>query len=195
MNKKKVAILTVIIGALSYAAYQTGKSKVNQKSQRAIEVNMNSRVKTTGKFNYYSDDEIRNELQKAGVNQKSIETFLSGNKTALTADIPLKQKKDVFMKAVEEDRKNYLAIAALAKVAFAQDDRSTAIKYYKKVIEINPKFQKGYENLIERYEDFQDYENLKITAEKLIKLDSEDPVSYDGLNYYFKYNKDYKKAI
>ena len=56
MNKKKVAILTVIIGALSYAAYQTGKSKVNQKSQRAIEVNMNSRVKTTGKFNYYSDD-------------------------------------------------------------------------------------------------------------------------------------------
>ena len=195
MNKKKVAVLTVIIGALSYAAYQTGKSKVNQKSQRAIEVNMNSRVKTTGKFNYYSDDEIRNELQKAGVNQKSIETFLSGNKTALTADIPLKQKKDVFMKAVEEDRKNYLAIAALAKVAFAQDDRSTAIKYYKKAIEINPKFQKGYENLIERYEDFQDYENLKITAEQLIKLDSEDPVSYDGLYYYFKYKKNYKKAI
>ena len=27
MNKKKVAALTVIIGALSYAAYQTGKIK------------------------------------------------------------------------------------------------------------------------------------------------------------------------
>ena len=195
MNKKKVAVLTVIIGALSYAAYQTGKSKVNQKNQRAVEVNLTSSVKDNGKFDYYSENEIRNELQKAGVNKKSIEAFLSGNKTALTADIPLKQKKEIFMKALEEDGNNYLAIAALGKIAYAQDDRSTAISYYKKSIETNPKFQKGYENLIRRYRDYEDYENLKITAEQLIKLYPEDPVSYDGLYHYFKYKKDYKKAI
>ena len=74
------------------------------------------------------------------------------------------------MKAVKEDSKNYLAVAALGKIAFAQDDRSASINYYKKVIEINPRFQKGYENLIKRYEDFQDYENLKAISEQLIKL-------------------------
>ena len=132
MNKKKVAVLTVIIGALSYAAYQTGKSKVNQKNQRAIEVNLTSSVKDNGKFDYYSENEIRNELQKAEVNKKSIEAFLSANKMALNADIPLKQKKEIFMKALEEDGNNYLAIAALGKIAYAQDDRSTAISYYKK---------------------------------------------------------------
>ena len=115
MNKKKVAVLTVIIGALSYAAYQTGKSKVNQKNQRAVEVNLTSSVKDNGKFDYYSENEIRNELQKAGVNKKSIEAFLSANKMALNADIPLKQKKEIFMKALEEDGNNYLAIAALGK--------------------------------------------------------------------------------
>ena len=195
MNKKKVAVLTVIIGALSYAAYQTGKSKVNQKNQRAVEVNMTSSAKNNRKFDYYSENEIRNELQKAGINRKSIETFISANKTALSGDIPLKRKKDEFIKAIEEDKKNYLAVAALGKVAFAQDERSTAISYYKKSIEINPKFQKGYENLIRRYRDYEDYENLKITAEQLIKLYPEDPVSYDGLYHYFKYKKDYKKAI
>ena len=51
---------------------------------------------------------------------------------ALNADIPLKQKKEIFMKALEEDGNNYLAIAALGKIAYAQDDRSTAISYYKK---------------------------------------------------------------
>ena len=89
MNKKKVAVLTVIIGALSYAAYQTGKSKVNQKNERAVEVNMTSSVKDSGKFDYYSENEMRNELQKAGVDKKSIETFLLANKTALSGDIPL----------------------------------------------------------------------------------------------------------
>jgi len=195
MNKKKVAVLTVIIGALSYAAYQTGKSKVNEKNQRAVEVNLTSSVKDNGKFDYYSENEIRNELQKAGVNKKSIEAFLSANKMALNADIPLKQKKEIFMKALEEDSNNYLAIAALGKIAYAQDDRSTAINYYKKSIEVNPKFQKGYENLIRRYRDYEDYENLKITAEQLIKLYPENPVSYDGLYHYFKYKKNYKKAI
>ena len=195
MNKKKVAALTVIIGALSYAAYQTGKSKVNQKNQRAVEVNMTSSAKSDRKFEYYSENEIRNELRKAGVSKKSIETFISANKIALSGDIPLKQKKDEFIKAIEEDKKNYLAVAALGKVAFAQDDRSTAISYYKKSIEINPKFEKGYENLIRRYRDYEDYENLKITSEQLIKLYPEDPVSYDGLYHYFKYKKDYKKAI
>ena len=195
MNKKKVAVLTVIIGALSYAAYQTGKSKVNEKNQRAVEVNLTSSVKDNGKFDYYSENEIRNELQKAGVNKKSIEAFLSANKMDLNADIPLKQKKEIFMKALEEDGNNYLAIAALGKIAYAQDDRSTAISYYKKSIEINPKFQKGYENLIRRYRDYEDYENLKITAEQLIKLYPENPVSYDGLYHYFKYKKNYKKAI
>ena len=140
MNKKKVAVLTVIIGALSYAAYQTGKSKVNQKNQRAVEVNLTSSVKDNGKFDYYSENEIRNELQKAGVNKKSIEAFLSANKMDLNADIPLQQKKDMFMKAVKEDSKNYLAVAALGKIAFAQDDRSASINYYKKVIEINHRF-------------------------------------------------------
>ena len=195
MNKKKVAALTVIIGALSYAAYQTGKSKVNQKNERAVEVNMTSSAKNNRKFDYYSENEIRNELQKAGMNKKSIEAFLSANKMALNADIPLKQKKEIFMKALEEDGNNYLAIAALGKIAYAQDDRSTAISYYKKSIEINPKFQKGYENLIRRYRDYEDYENLKITAEQLIKLYPENPVSYDGLYHYFKYKKNYKKAI
>ena len=56
MNKKKVAVLTVIIGALSYAAYQTGKSKVNQKNQRAVEVNLTSSVKDNVKFDYYSEN-------------------------------------------------------------------------------------------------------------------------------------------
>jgi len=134
-------------------------------------------------------------LQKAGVDKKSIETFLLANRTALSGDIPLQQKKDMFMKAVKEDSKNYLAVAALGKVAFAQDERSTAISYYKKSIEINPKFRKGYENLIRRYRDYEDYENLKITAEQLIKLYPENPVSYDGLYHYFKYKKNYKKAI
>ena len=132
MNKKKIAVLTIIIGVMSYAAYQTGKSKVNQKNQRAVEVNMTSSAKNNRKFDYYSENEIRNELQKAGINRKSIETFISANKTALSGDIPLKQKKDEFIKAIEEDKKNYLAVAALGKVAFAQDDRSTAISYYKK---------------------------------------------------------------
>ena len=41
MNKKKVAVLTVIIGALSYAAYQTGKSKVNEKlNNKKMEKNL-----------------------------------------------------------------------------------------------------------------------------------------------------------
>ena len=195
MNKKKIAVLTIIIGVMSYAAYQTGKSKVNQKNQRAVEVNMTSSAKSDRKFEYYSENEMRNELQKAGVDKKSIETFLLANKTALSGDIPLQQKKDMFMKAVKEDSKNYLAVAALGKIAFAQDDRSASINYYKKVIEINPRFQKGYENLIKRYEDFQDYENLKAISEQLIKLYPEDPVSYDGLYHYFKYKKDYKKAI
>ena len=66
MNKKKVAVLTVIIGALSYAAYQTGKSKVNQKNQRAVEVNLTSSVKDNGKFDYYSE----NEIAKGGGEQK-----------------------------------------------------------------------------------------------------------------------------
>ena len=195
MNKKKIAVLTIIIGVMSYAAYQTGKSKVNQKNQRAVEVNMTSSAKNNRKFDYYSENEIRSELQKVRVDKKSIETFLLANRTALSGDIPLQQKKDMFMKAVKEDSKNYLAIAALGKIAFAQDDRSASINYYKKVIEINPRFQKGYENLIKRYEDFQDYENLKTTAEQLMKLYPEDPVSYDGLYHYFKYKKDYKKAI
>ena len=195
MNKKKIAVLTIMIGVMSYAAYQTGKSKTGSKNERAVEVNMTSSVKDNGKFDYYSENEMRNELQKAGVDKKSIETFLLANRTALSGDIPLQQKKDMFMKAVKEDSKNYLAVAALGKVAFAQDDRSTAISYYKKSIEINPKFRKGYENLIRRYRDYEDYENLKITAEQLIKLYPENPVSYDGLYHYFKYKKDYKKAI
>ena len=195
MNKKKIAVLTIMVGVMSYAAYQTGKSKTGLKNERAVEVNMTSSVKDSGKFDYYSENEIRNELQKAGINRKSIETFISANKTALSGDIPLKQKKDEFIKAIEEDKKNYLAVAALGKVAFAQDERSTAISYYKKSIETNPKFQKGYENLIRRYRDYEDYENLKITAEQLIKLYPENPVSYDGLYHYFKYKKDYKKAI
>ena len=70
--------------------------------------------------------------REAGVDKKSIETFLLANKTALSGDIPLQQKKDMFMKAVKEDSKNYLAVAALGKIAYAQDDRSTAISYYKK---------------------------------------------------------------
>ena len=49
------------------------------------------------------------------MNKKSIEAFLSANKMALNADIPLKQKKEIFMKALEEDGNNYLAIAALGK--------------------------------------------------------------------------------
>ena len=195
MNKKKIAVLIIMVGVMSYAAYQTGKSKTGLKNERAVEVNMTSSVKDSGKFDYYSKNEMRNELQKAGVDKKSIETFLLANKTALSGDIPLQQKKDMFMKAVKEDSKNYLAVAALGKIAFAQDDRSASINYYKKVIEINPRFQKGYENLIKRYEDFQDYENLKAISEQLIKLYPEDPVSYDGLYHYFKYKKDYKKAI
>ena len=195
MNKKKIAVLTIMIGVMPYATYQSGKSKINSKNERAVEVNMTSSAKSGEKFEYYSENEIRNELQKAGVSKKSIETFILANKTALSGDIPLKQKKDEFIKAVEEDKKNYLAVAALGKIAFAQDDRSTAISYYKKSIETNPKFEKGYENLIRRYRDYEDYENLKITAEQLIKLYSEDPVSYDGLYHYFKYKKDYKKAI
>ena len=195
MNKKKVAVLTVIIGALSYAAYQTGKSKVNQKNQRAVEVNMTSSAKSDRKFDYYSENEIRNELQKAGINRKSIETFISANKTALSGDISLKQKKDEFIKAVKEDNKNYLAIAALGKIACVQDEHSASVDYYKKVIEINPKFEKGCENLIRRHEDAKDYENLKIVAEQLIQLYPENPISYNGFYYYFKYKKDYKKAI
>ena len=27
MNKKKIAVLTIMVGVMSYAAYQTGKSK------------------------------------------------------------------------------------------------------------------------------------------------------------------------
>lgn len=195
MNKKKIAVLTIMVGVMSYATYQSGKSKINSKNERAVEVNMTSSAKSGEKFEYYSENEIRNELQKAGVSKKSIETFILANKTALSGDIPLKQKKDEFIKVVEEDKKNYLAVAALGKVAFAQNERSTAISYYKKSIEINPKFQKGYENLIRRYRDYEDYENLKITAEQLIKLYPENPVSYDGLYHYFKYKKDYKKAI
>ena len=115
MNKKKVAALTVIIGALSYAAYQTGKSKVNQKNQRAVEVNMTSSAKNNRKFDYYSENEIRNELQKAGINRKSIETFISANKTVLSGDIPLKRKKDEFIKAIEEDKKKLFGSSGLGK--------------------------------------------------------------------------------
>lgn len=93
MNKKKIAVLTIMVGVMSYATYQSGKSKINSKNERAVEVNMTSSVKDSGKFDYYSENEMRNELQKAGVNKKSIETFLSANKTALSGDITLQQKK------------------------------------------------------------------------------------------------------
>lgn len=99
MNKKKIAVLTIMVGVMSCAAYQTGKSKTGLKNERAVEVNMTSSVKDNGKFDYYSENEMRNELQKAGVDKKSIETFLLANKTALSGDIPLQQKKDMFIES------------------------------------------------------------------------------------------------
>ena len=87
-------------------------------------------------------------------------------------------------------------MAALGKVAYAEDDHPTSREYYKKAIEVNPKFEKGYENLIRRYEDTRDEENLRIFSEKMIKLFPDNPVGYNGLfNYYREYKKDYGKAI
>ena len=34
MNKKKIAVLTIMVGVMSCAAYQTGKSKTGLKNER-----------------------------------------------------------------------------------------------------------------------------------------------------------------
>ena len=184
---------------ISYTSFsapkKNGNKKSYQKNESSAKIETATYTKSNSKFRYYSDAEIRKELQEAGINSKSVDTFIAANNIAKKDNVQLKDKKAEFLKAAELDKKNYLAVAALGKVAFAQDDRSTAISYYKKSIETNPKFQKGYENLIRRYRDYEDYENLKITAEQLIKLYPENPVSYDGLYHYFKYKKDYKKTI
>ena len=200
MNRKKIAILLMVILTISYTSFsapkKNGNKKSYQKNESSVKIETATSIKSKSKFRYYSDAEIRKELQEAGINSKSVDTFIAANNIAKKDNVQLKDKKAEFLKAAELDKKNYLALDALGKVAYAEDDHPTSREYYKKAIEVNPKFEKGYENLIRRYEDSRDEENLRIFSEKIIKLFPDNPVGYNGLfNYYREYKKDYEKAI
>ena len=185
MNRKKIAILLMVILTISYTSFsapkKNGNKKSYQKNESSAKIETATSTKSKSKFRYYSDAEIRKELQEAGINSKSVDTFIAANNIAKKDNVQLKDKKAEFLKAAELDKKNYLALAALGKVAYAEDDHPTSREYYKKAIEVNPKFEKGYENLIRRYEDTRDEENLRIFSEKMIKLFPDNPVGYNGL--------------
>ena len=161
MNRKKIAILLMVVLTMSYTSFsapkKNGNKKSYQKNESSAKIETATSNKSNSKFRYYSDAEIRKELQEAGINSKSVDTFIAANNIAKKDNVQLKDKK---------------------------------------AIEVNPKFEKGYENLIRRYEDTRDEENLRIFSEKMIKLFPDNPVGYNGLfNYYREYKKDYGKAI
>ena len=196
MNKKKIAVLTIMVGVMSYATYQSGKSKINSKNERAVEVNMTSSAKSGEKFEYYSENEIRNELQKAGVSKKSIETFILANKTALSGDIPLKQKKDEFIKAIEEDKKNYLPYYYLGILVYQEENNvKRSMQYFEKAIEANPKNPMAYNNLAVRYGQVNMEKEQLALVKKMIKLFPDFPEGYFSLAAIHFRNKNYLDSI
>ena len=102
----------MVILTISYTSFsapkKNGNKKSYQKNESSAKIETATSNKSNSKFRYYSDAEIRKELQEAGINSKSVDTFIAANNIAKKDNVQLKDKKAEFLKAVELDKKNYL---------------------------------------------------------------------------------------
>ena len=191
---------------------KTDKIETISKNKKSVEIKTTSNNNTETKINYYSEAEIRSELKKAGVNSKSIEAFITANNNSIKKTLSYKEKEIGFLKALELDSKNYLALDALGEVHFNGykspyadfGNPTEVLSYFEKAIKVNPKFKKAYEHLVTAYMTFE-HDNLKLgtfiekkknISEQVIKLFPESPIGYEGLYDYYEWNKkDYSKAV
>ena len=155
-------------------------------------------------FDYYTEKEIREELKKAGVNNKSIETFIITNNNVKKDELDFDELEKGFLKALKYDKKNYLASDAIGQLYYDDitDDENShlkALRYSEQTVKINPKFQRGYEHLAwvsRSSKNKMEAEKSKNIAEKVIELSPESPVGYFVLSEYYEYyKKDYDKSI
>ena len=191
---------------------KTDKIETISENKKSVEIKTTSNNNTETKINYYSEAEIRSELKKAGVNSKSIEVFISANNNSIKKTLSYKEKEIGFLKALELDSKNYLALDALGEVHFNGykspyadfGNPTEVLSYFEKAIKVNSKFKKAYEHLVTAYMTFE-HDNLKLgtfiekkknISEQVIKLFPENPIGYEGLYDYYEWNKkDYSKAV
>ena len=207
--KKFLLLVMIMITNITFTTasqVEITKNKKINKTKTVLENNSKMDI------SYYSENEIRTELKKAGVNSKSIEAFIIANNNSIKKNIDIEQVKKEFLKAIELDNKNYLALDAIGRiiVLYSKDNSKNsyfeAIKYFEKALKINPKFENAYKHLIWMYYnlsiDEEDNKKLndslekrKAFSEQLIKLFPEKPEGYDSLYGYYSDKEDYDKAM
>ena len=207
--KKFLLLVMIMITNITFTTasqVEITKNKKINKTKTVLENNSKMDI------SYYSENEIRTELKKAGVNSKSIEAFIIANNNSIKKNIDIEQVKKEFLKAIELDNKNYLALDAIGRITalYSKDNAKNsyfeAIKYFEKALKINPKFENSYKHLIWMYYnlsiDEEDNKKLndflekrKVFSEQLIKLFPEKPEGYDSLYGYYSDKEDYDKAM
>ncbi|MDO5089655.1 MAG: hypothetical protein Q4D53_07705 [Leptotrichiaceae bacterium] len=212
--KKKLSALVIMI-AMSNITFSAASKTVTAKNEKTFEINTLIKNNNEVKLDFYSESEIKEELKKAEVNDKSIKAFITANNNSRNKNISISQIKEEFLNASKLDEKNYLALNALGDIERKYSDGDTeasyykAISYYEKVLKINPKFESAYKNLISvygnLYEKMEEEENTKKAAdflqkekyfsEQLIKLNPENPEGYSSLFNIYDLSKDYNKAV
>ena len=129
-------------------------------------------------FSINYDEYLRKELTDFVVRKNSIDTFFQGKK-ALEEMAPINEIEALFFKAIELDKRNYMAYQYLGTEALIHDrDKNKSIEYYKKSLKINPKNFEIYLNMGYIYEEERNYEMAFKEYEKLKKIVPNSPESY-----------------
>ena len=197
-----VVILIIIFGVNFVIGSQIKKVVLkNEKFDEKKEIKtISENNRANGKFfDYYSDSEIRSELQKAGVKNISIEAFIKINNDIKNKTLNFEQAEKKLQEALKLDEKNYLILDAIGQFYSLDNKSSDAVSYYERAVKINPKFRKGYEHMVIALKNFgneKNAEKMKNEAEQLIKRFPESPVGYYVLfEYYDIYKKNYNEAL
>ncbi len=134
-----------------------------------------------------------NEISKIKINQKSIDTFLESIKYFYDDE---EKMKDLLLKAIREDKNNYLAYFYLGYYEqYLKDNSEQAVEYYKQAIKINPEYPMSYNNLSDSYEEIGN----KVEAEKISKqltlLFPDFPETYYQAGMKYRKEKNFLKSI
>lgn len=125
-----------------------------------IQILAEARTATNGQIEQY-----KLKLKKYNINKESSDIFLRALKTENPPEI-----EKLLLKAVEADKRNYLAYELLG--AYYQNEKygndiKKALKYYEKALEINPDEEKIYLQLGENYVRTNDYDKAANIYEQM----------------------------
>ncbi|MBP9477605.1 MAG: tetratricopeptide repeat protein [Sebaldella sp.] len=119
-------------------------------------------------------------LHEFNVSDKSIvyynEAVQSENMNA-----EIKETKELYKKAVSEDKENYLALNKLGYIYRMENNLDDAQKLYLKSIEVNPDGYEAYDLLIELYQTNKEFNKVKEYSEILINKHPDYPEGYYNL--------------